>query len=94
MAVRTFKYQESKDTMTKIQEEAEKVKKYLDKCDAIVEENVGVENRWSGQRANEYKSKWKEAAADFNNFVQLINDYANKIDQSYMTHKKFDESKN
>lgn len=94
MAVRSFNYEEAKSTMNKIQEEADKVKKYLNKCDSIIDENVGVENRWSGQRASEYKSKWKKAAEDFNDFVQLINNYASKIDESYKKHKEFDETKN
>lgn len=94
MSVREFKYKEAKDTMIKVKEEAGKVEKYLSKCDSIIEENVGVENRWSGQRASEFKSKWKKASADFNNFVNLINEYANKIDESYKVHKQFDETTN
>lgn len=94
MSVREFKYKEAKDTMIKVKEEAEKVEKYLSKCDSIIEENVGVENRWSGQRASEFKAKWKKASADFSNFVNLINKYANKIDESYRVHKHFDETKN
>ena len=94
MAVRSFNYEEAKSTMIKIQDEAKKIDNYLKKCDAIIDENVGVENRWSGQRASEYKGKWKKAAADFNSFVQLINSYATKIDESYKTHKQFDEIQN
>ena len=94
MAVRSFNYEEAKSTMNKVQEEAQKVKQYLNKCDSIIDENVGVKNRWSGQRATEYKQKWKSAAADFDNFVKLINEYATKIDESYKVHKQFDEASN
>ncbi len=94
MAVRSFDYEQAKSTMQKIQEEANKVKNYLSKCDSIIDENVGVKNRWSGQRANEFKTKWKQEAAEFENFVNLINTYANKIDESYQAHKAFDEATN
>ena len=94
MAVRSFNYEEAKNTMAKVQEEANKVKNYLNKCDSIIDENVGVENRWSGQRASEYKEKWKKAAADFDSFVKLINEYATKIDESYKVHKQFDKTVN
>lgn len=94
MAVRSFNYEEAKSTMQQIQDEANKVKNYLSKCDSIIDENVGVENRWSGQRASEFKSKWKQEAAEFENFVNLINEYATKIDDSYRAHKTFDEATN
>lgn len=94
MAVRHFDYQEAKTTMTKVQEEAKKVDTYLKKCDTIIKENVGVENRWSGQRANDFKQRWENAAAEFNSFVELINTYANRIDQSYKVHQQFDETIN
>ena len=94
MTVRHFDYAAAKNTMAKIQSEASKVKSILANCNSIVEENVGVENRWSGQRASEYKEKWKKAAADFDSFVKLINEYATKIDESYKVHKQFDETVN
>lgn len=94
MAVRHFDYAEAKATMAKIQDEANKVKTYLTKCDSIINENVGVENRWSGQRATDFKQKWEKAAADFENFVQLINTYANRIDESYRVHQQFDQTQN
>ena len=94
MAVRSFNYEEAKSTMQKIQEEANKVKTYLSKCDSIIDENVGVKNRWSGQRASEFKEKWKQEAAEFENFVNLINEYANRVDDSYRAHKTFDEAAN
>ena len=94
MAVRSFNYEEAKSTMNKVQEEAKKVKNYLNKCNSIIEENVGVKNRWSGERASEFKQKWKNAAADFDKFVELINKYATKIDESYRVHKQFDETTN
>ena len=49
MAVRHFEYAEAKNTMSKIQSEASNVEKYLARCEEIVNENVGVENRWSVQ---------------------------------------------
>lgn len=94
MAVRHFDYEQAKSTMARVQEEANKVKNYLNKCDAIIKENVGVENRWSGQRANDFKQKWDKSAADFDSFVQLINQYANKIDDSYKAHQQFDQTAN
>mgnify|MGYP004629763901 FL=1 len=94
MAVRHFDYAEAKATMAKVQDEANKVKTYLSKCDSIINENVGVENRWSGQRATDFKQKWEKAAANFENFVQLINNYANKIDESYRVHQQFDQTQN
>lgn len=94
MAVRHFDYAEAKATMAKVQDEANKVKTYLTKCDSIINENVGVENRWSGQRATDFKQKWDKAAADFENFVQLINTYANRIDESYRVHQQFDQTQN
>lgn len=94
MAVRHFDYAEAKSTMAKVQEEANKVKNYLNKCDSIVDENVGVTNRWSGQRADDFKQKWEKAAAEFEGFVQLINQYANKIDESYRVHQQFDQTAN
>lgn len=94
MAVRHFDYAEAKATMSRVQEEANKVKSYLTKCDSIINENVGVQNRWSGQRATDFKQKWEKAAADFENFVQLINSYANKIDESYRVHQQFDQTQN
>lgn len=94
MAVRHFDYNEAKATMAKVQEEANKVKSYLNKCDDIIKQNVGVENRWSGQRANDFKQKLEKSAAEFNSFVQLINTYANKIDESYRVHQQFDETAN
>ncbi|MDO5002833.1 MAG: WXG100 family type VII secretion target [bacterium] len=94
MAVRHFDYAEAKATMAKVQDEANKVKTYLAKCDSIINENVGVENRWSGQRATDFKQKWEKAAANFENFVQLINNYANKIDESYRVHQQFDQTQN
>ena len=92
MAVRHFDYAEAKATMAKIQDEANKVKAYLAKCDSIIDENVGVENRWSGQRATDFKQKWEKAAADFDMFVKLINNYASKIDESYRVHQQFDQT--
>lgn len=94
MAVRSFSYDEAKSTMAKIQEEAGKVDKYLQNCDDIIKQNVGVEDRWSGQRANDFKQKWEKSAAEFKSFVQLINTYANKIDESYRVHQQFDETAN
>lgn len=94
MAVRHFDYAEAKATMAKIQDEANKVKSYLSKCDSIIDENVGVENRWSGQRATDFKQKWEKAAADFDNFVKLINNYASRIDESYRVHQQFDQTQN
>ncbi len=94
MAIRQFNYEEAKQTMSRVQEEASKVKNYLEKCDAIIKENVGVENRWSGQRASDFKQKWEKSAAEFNDFVTLINQYANKIDESYRVHKQFDQTQN
>ena len=94
MAVRHFDYNEAKTTISKIQVDANKVKSYLNKCDSIINENVGVENRWSGQRANDFKQKWQKSAADFEKFVQLINNYANKIDESYRVHQQFDQTQN
>lgn len=94
MAVRHFEYAEAKATMTRIQEEANKIKNYLNKCDSIIKENVGVTNRWSGQRANDFKQKWEKSAADFESFIRLINEYANKIDDSYRVHQQFDETVN
>ena len=90
MAVRHFDYQEAKTTMTKVQEEANKVKSYLNKCDDIIKQNVGVEDRWSGQRANDFKQKWDKSAAEFKSFVQLINSYAGRIEESTRAHEKFD----
>lgn len=55
MAVRSYNYDEAKSTMAKIQEEAGKVDKYLQNCDDIIKQNVGVEDRWSGQRANDFR---------------------------------------
>ena len=76
--------------MAKILEEAEKVAKYLQNCDDIIKQNVGVEDRWSGQRANDFKQKWDNSAAEFNSFVQLIKTYAGRIEESTNAHKKFD----
>ena len=92
MAVREFNYEQVKSTMSKIQDEANKVKTYLNKCDSIVNENVSVEGRWSGERAKQFKGKWEKAAADFESFVKLINEYANKIDASYQAHQAFDQT--
>lgn len=92
MAVREFNYEQAKSTMTKIQDEANKVKTYLNKCDSIINENVGVQNRWSGQRASDFKQKWEKAASNFDEFTKLINSYANKIDESYAVHQKFDQT--
>lgn len=92
MAIRHFDYAEAKATMASIQEEANKVRTYLTKCDSIINENVGVQNRWSGQRATDFKQKWEKASADFENFVKLINNYANKIDESYRVHQQFDQT--
>lgn len=94
MAVRHFDYQEAKTTMAKVQDEANKVKSYLNKCDSIIKENVGVQNRWSGQRATDFKQKWDKAAANFDEFVKLINNYANRIDESYRVHQQFDQTQN
>ena len=94
MAVRSFNYEEAKNTMKKVQDEAQKVKTYLNKCDSIINDNVGVKNRWSGERATNFKQKWEKASAEFNSFVQLINKYATKIDDSYRVHKQFDEASN
>ena len=73
MGVRHFDYAAAKNTMAKIQSEASKVKSILANCNSIVEENVGVENRWSGQRATDFKQKWGKAAENFDTFVELIN---------------------
>lgn len=94
MAVRHFDYAEAKATMANIQDEANKIKSYLAKCDAIINENVGVQNRWSGQRATAFKQKWEKSSADFQNFVQLINSYANRVDESYRIHQQFDQTQN
>lgn len=94
MSVRSFNYEEAKSTMKKVQDEAQKVKTYLNKCDSIINDNVGVKNRWSGERATNFKQKWEKASADFDSFVQLINKYATKIDESYKAHKQFDEATN
>lgn len=90
MAVRSYNYEEAKSTMTKILEEAEKVAKYLKNCDNIIKQNVGVEDRWSGKRANDFKQKWDNSAAEFNSFVELIKTYAGRIEESTRVHKKFD----
>ena len=94
MTVRHFDYAVAKNTMAKIQSEASKVKSILANCNSIVEENVGVENRWSGQRATDFKQKWGKAAENFDTFVELINTYANKIDESYRVHQQYDETQN
>ena len=90
MAVRSYNYDEAKSTMAKIQEEAGKVEKYLQNCDDIIKQNVGVENGWSGRRANDFKQKWEKSAAEFNSFVQLINAYAGRIEESTRAHESFD----
>ena len=92
MAVRNFDYEKTKSTMATIQEKANNVKDYLAACQSIIDENVGVENRWSGERASKFKERWEKTSADFNNFVEIINQYANKIDDSYKAHKAFDEA--
>lgn len=92
MAVRSFDYEQAKSTMNSIQTKASEVQKILNTCQNIVDDNVGVENRWSGERATDFKAKWERAAADFNSFVQMINNYASRIDESYKTHKEFDET--
>ncbi len=94
MTVRHFDYAAAKNTMAKIQSEASTVKTILSNCNTIVEENVGVENRWSGQRATDFKQKWGKAAENFDTFVELINKYANKIDESYRVHQTYDETQN
>lgn len=94
MGVRHFDYAAAKNTMAKIQSEASTVKTILSNCNSIVEENVGVENRWSGQRASDFKQKWNTAAENFDTFVELINTYANKIDDSYRVHQQYDETQN
>ena len=94
MTVRHFDYAAAKNTMAKIQSEASKVKSILANCNSIVEENVGVENRWSGQRSTDFKQKWGKAAENFDTFVELINTYANKIDESYRVHQQYDETQN
>ena len=94
MGVRHFDYAAAKNTMAKIQSEASKVKSILANCNSIVEENVGVENRWSGQRATDFKQKWGKAAENFDTFVELINTYVNKIDESYRVHQQYDETQN
>lgn len=92
MAVRNFDYAEAKDTMTKIQGQAEAIKKYLNTCQTIIDENVGVKGRWSGERATAFKQRWERTSADFQNFVQMINQYANKVDESYRVHQQFDQA--
>lgn len=94
MAVRHFNYEEAKSTMISIQDEVNKIKSYLAKCDSIINENVGVQNKWSGQRANDLRQKWEKASADFDGFVKLINTYANRIDESYRIHQQFDQTQN
>lgn len=94
MTVRHFDYAAAKNTMAEIQSEASKVKSILANCNSIVEENVGVEKRWSGQRATDFKQKWGKAAENFDTFVELINTYANKIDKSYRVHQQYDETQN
>ena len=91
---RVFEYAEAKSTMQSIQEKANSIKNYLDTCQSIIDENVGVTNRWSGERANNFKAKWNKTSAEFDTFVQMINEYANKIDESYRQHKAFDEAGN
>lgn len=91
MAVRHFDYEQAKNTMTQIQNQADNVKKYLANCQSIVNENVGVQNRWTGQRATAFKQKWEKSAAEFNEFVEMINQYASKIDESYRVHQSFDQ---
>lgn len=91
MAVRHFEYNEAKNTMSKVQSEAKSVEKYLARCEEIVNENVGVENRWSGARANAFKEKWEKTSSEFKDFVALINQYATKIDESYQAHKSYED---
>ena len=94
MAVRNFEYAEAKATMVDIQRKADEVKKYLAKCQSIIDENVGVKNRWSGERATKFKERWNRTSENFNIFVDMINQYANKIDESYKQHRAYEESGN
>ena len=92
MALRTFEYAEAKATMGDIQRKADEVKKHLAKCQSIIDENVGVKNRWSGERATKFKERWNRTSENFNSFVETINQYASKIDESYKKHQQYEES--
>ena len=92
MAVRHFEYEQARSTMNEIKSEAQKVDTYLKRCQQIINENVGVSNRWTGQRADDFKKRFEAKAAEFKEFVSLINQYANRVEDSYREHKAFDQA--
>lgn len=88
---REFKYAEAKKTATDILEEANKVQSYLNNCQNIINSNVGVSNKWTGERAERFKRDFETKAAEFKNFVEVIKGYQTRIDESYQTYKTFEE---
>lgn len=91
MAVRHFDYEQTKNTMQKIQNLKSKVQKNIDNVQSIVNENVCVENRWTGTRAREFKSNWEKTSSSFKEFVDIIDQYAQKVEQSYKAHQSFEQ---
>lgn len=65
----------------------------LRNCEKIVDENVGVENRWSGQRANDFKAKFTKVASDFKEYVNQINGYVLYINKVYEKFSAYEENK-
>lgn len=89
--LRQFDYVNAKKTMGDIQDKSDEIKKILEKCDTIIKDNVGVEDRWSGQRADDFKRRWDKAASEFGKFIDLINTYPAKIDESHKAHQQYEQ---
>ena len=90
MAVREFNYQEALNTMNNIKTNAQTIKSVLSNCNDIINENVGVSGKWSGDRANVFKAKWQKTSAEFDSFYRIIMKDAEKVQASYDAHKRFE----
>ena len=72
-------YEQSREKANSITNSAKTLSDLLDRVDAVISKNVGSEDFWHGEDAEQYLANYRSLSAKFPDFVQKINDYATFI---------------
>lgn len=85
-------YDQIVPVIQRVRDHAKEIKKILDACDEAIEQNVGDNKPWAGERATTFKNTFKKQAATFDSFVEMVNREAGNIETASTAYKKFDQA--
>ena len=92
MALEKFEYENIKTIMNEIESIGNQVKGVLAKCESEMNQNLGNISTWSGDAATSVKNKWDKCADNFDEFLNEIKSWVQKMDTAQAAFKKFEES--